>query len=299
MSGPQRYSVGFDPTFLANSEPHGELLRRYVSTTHLHHRAAIRAKVLPTVAELSKSAPLLSLGASPLRQAGRKSLMQQGKPRLLPPQVIFILGGRGSGFEEISARLAATFAALVHLPYSENTPSRTVSLLKKQIEETSASSFLIDGFPSTIQEYDEWVQQMGGQVNDYALFLDMSRETLVKRLDPGCQVDEVLHQYERLLPVVSALKRVDKLGIVMSDEPQQLENIYEECEYAVVQLLRPRHVTSHPIAGCRFNVNATYKAPFFRPQVALSANITSPYASPRHKHDKPGKEIHILHFNDV
>jgi len=315
--GPKRYSVGYNNAFLSETPDPSEYLRRYVSTSHLNHRAAIRSKIVATNRGSSSCTSSLMLAGKSLSGGFNGKSSSPLRQRQVPPKVLFLLGGPASGVEEICSRLSNTFQGLVLLCHPNASAKVSTSLLRKQIEENSTvTSFLVENYPRTTDEYDEWLDQMGGQTDDFCFFLDISKETLLKRVTepyihscPGlpnpdyarassnATVEELMREYERMLPVVQAWNNMRKLRNVIADVPLNFETIYEEVEYAMCQMLRPRYVTSHPTEGVRMKVNSTFKAPFLRPQVPLETNITSPYVSPRLK--EITKDFHIFHFNDV
>lgn len=122
--------------------------------------------------------------------------------------VVFILGGPGSG-KGTQCELIVKKFNYVHLsagdllreerrtPGSEFgeviqkridngqiVPSEiTVSLLKKAMEKSSSSKFLIDGFPRNMENYDVWEKIVGEAANvPFVVNFECSEETLEKRL---------------------------------------------------------------------------------------------------------------------
>lgn len=122
-------------------------------------------------------------------------------------QVVFVLGGPGSGKGTNCARIVETFG-YVHLSAGDllreernsgselaemiNTFIRdgkivpaevTVRLLRNAMEKSGAHKFLIDGFPRDINNLRVWTEQMDALVDvQFLLFLDCPEDVMMARL---------------------------------------------------------------------------------------------------------------------
>ena len=125
------------------------------------------------------------------------------------PTVLFVLGGPGAGKGTLCSRLAESYAHICHLSAGDclrkerDTPGSehgdmirrfikeglivpvevTVSLLKRAMEESESSVFLIDGFPRDAENVRGWNETAGDSTDVRALlFLDCSEDVMTERL---------------------------------------------------------------------------------------------------------------------
>ncbi|XP_077189941.1 UMP-CMP kinase [Paroedura picta] len=152
--------------------------------------------------------PAARLG--PLAVSSPPSL--RGRPLLMKPVVVFVLGGPGAGKGTQCARIVAKYG-YTHLSagdllrderkrpgsqYGELIESYikegkivpveiTISLLKRAMEETMAENaqknkFLIDGFPRNEDNLQGWNKTMDGKADvSFVLFFDCNNEICINR----------------------------------------------------------------------------------------------------------------------
>mmetsp|Transcript_14622 Transcript_14622/g.20753 ORF Transcript_14622/g.20753 Transcript_14622/m.20753 type:complete len:513 (-) Transcript_14622:137-1675(-) len=111
------------------------------------------------------------------------------------PQVVFVVGGPGSGKSTQCARLAEEFG-VVHLSTgdllkdeqnnADSPSSDSLSLLQDAISKYSSQgklNFVVDGFPGSFENLDGWNNVFGNSVDlKFVLCLDCPEDILEKRL---------------------------------------------------------------------------------------------------------------------
>ena len=180
------------------------------------------------------------------------------------PQVVFVLGGPGSGkgtqWERIVKNFGYTHLSTGDLLREEVkkggeladklnavmsqgklvSSDLLVQLLKKAMK---GKKFLIDGFPRNQENIDEWNKQIGDTVDlQFVLMMDVSedvmRERLLKRGQESGRADDneatILKRFETFqkesLPVI---KNYEKLGKVKKiNSGQAVDAVFEDVKKA-------------------------------------------------------------------
>ncbi len=172
------------------------------------------------------------------------------------PRVIFVLGGPGAGKGTQCGKLVKEFG-FIHLSAGDllrderdsGSPDGemienfiregkivpvevTVNLIKKAMEKSGATKFLVDGFPRNFNNLEGWQSVMGGHAEvDGVLFYDVSEETLVSRLLKRAEtsgrsddnIDTILKRLktynESTVPVVDYYAKQDKVTRIFGGDP--------------------------------------------------------------------------------
>lgn len=182
--------------------------------------------------------------------------------RSLKSQVVFVLGGPGSGKGTQCKRISETFG-YVHLSAGDllraekDKPGElaasinkitlaggivpadiTINLLAKAMMESGKKKFLIDGFPRNYENLIRWNEMMSDNcLLDFVLFLECDEATMTERLldrsKTSGRADDNIETirkrfvtfYTDTMPVLDSLKRMGKVRQVSSMLPPDL--VYE------------------------------------------------------------------------
>ena len=178
------------------------------------------------------------------------------------PQVVFVLGGPGSGkgtqsklienefgyihlsagdlLREERLRPNSEFGELIstYLKEGKIVPVEiTCSLLKRAMEQNGwdGGKFLIDGFPRNMDNLTGWKKVMGDDVEEkFCLFLQCPESVMETRLlargTTSGRTDDNLESIrkrfavfiESTMPIVESFKKIGKLRIVESDKAVEI-----------------------------------------------------------------------------
>ncbi|KYQ91891.1 UMP-CMP kinase [Tieghemostelium lacteum] len=176
---------------------------------------------------------------------------------VVKPNVVFVLGGPGSGKGTQSANIVRDFG-YVHLSAGDllraemNSGSKdgamisqmikngeivpssvTVNLLKNAIFSSKSLNFLVDGFPRNQENNNSWLTQMSTLVNTrFVLFFDCPEEVMTNRLlkrgeSSGRSDDNIESIKKRFntfkvqtMEVIDLYKKDDKVRIINSDRDE-------------------------------------------------------------------------------
>lgn len=192
-------------------------------------------------------------------------------PKRPKPEVVFVLGGPGSGKGTQSEKIVSEYG-YVHLSAGELlreerkkgtehgeiiedrirngqiVPSDiTVQLLDNAMKSSSSNKFLIDGFPRNKENNDTWNRMMESKVNvKFVLFFDCPEEVMEKRLlkrgeDSGRSDDNIETIKKRFqtfcehtIPVIQLYAQQNKVEKI--DSNRDPESVWKD-----VQLAFQRH----------------------------------------------------------
>ena len=188
------------------------------------------------------------------------------------PVVVFVLGGPGSGkgtqsekisskygFKHLSAgdllreerqRPGSEFGTLIegYIREGKIVPVEiTVNLIKRAMEVSGNSKFLIDGFPRNLDNVSGWETLMKGKVDEkLCLFLDCPESVMEERLilrgvDSGRSDDNIESIRKRFktfvtetVPIVEMFRKRGLVAHVMADRSK--EQVWEEIDGIFAEL---------------------------------------------------------------
>lgn len=175
-----------------------------------------------------------------------------------PFQVVFVLGGPGSGKGTNCAKIVRDFG-YVHLSAGDllraerarETPLAnmintfiqegkivsadiTVRLLREAMESSGQTKFLVDGFPRDIDNLRCWEENMSTITNvKFLLFLECPQDVMTARLlergktsgrndDNMESIIKRFQTYEQSTrPIIEHFRSIDKIREVNSDQPEE------------------------------------------------------------------------------
>lgn len=231
-----------------------------------------------------------------------------------PPEVVFVLGGPGSGKGTMCAKIVQDFG-FVHLSAGDLLRAErksgselgdmieeyiqegkivpaevTVRLLDEAMAASPNKRFLIDGFPRNVDNVECWEQRMAHCNVNMVLVLDCPEKVMEARLlrrgeSSGRSDDNIASIRKRFvtfeqvtMPVIFQYQSAGKVKLVMAD--RSVDEVYADVrkafEEAFPQPVLPATVV-HPDTVADLEVTATYVED--EPQSKTEGSETSPKAS--------------------
>lgn len=228
---------------------------------------------MPVVSLFQKRGKCFSIAADRAKQdiASEAAAVFAAKTGLVPlaerPNVLFVLGGPGSGKGTQCDKILENFAGFEHLSAGELLRAErrdpqsshgliiesciknakivpveiTVSLLLKAMQGSSQSNFLVDGFPRNADNVSGWDNVVGAKANVLGcLFFDcpesVMEQRLLARAETSGRLDDNIETIRKrfkghlqdTMPIVQSYRVANKCFTVESDRP--VDKVFEQVE---------------------------------------------------------------------